>query len=142
MSELQLSKLEMRVMGALWRLGRASVREILEAMPRSDHAYTTIQTILARLEDKGAVRRARKIGNAFVFEPTVSSTVVRRSLLRDILELFGGSGGARPLVAELIDTGALTLDDLRAIEREMRDEARSDTGRGRTRPQPKRRGGR
>ena len=111
---IKLSGFELEVMNALWRLGRASIREVHEALPPARRgAYTTVQTIVSRLEEKGALRRVRKIGNAFVFEPAVTHGAVRRRLVDDFLELVGG---ARPLMAHLVETGEVSLQDLRELE--------------------------
>lgn len=111
----KLSRFELEIMEVLWRIGEASVREIHEAIeePRRP-AYTTVQTIVQRLETKGAVRRSRKVGNALMFEPSATRKSVYRRLLDDMLEIFGGS--AQPLVAQLLESGKLTLEDLRAME--------------------------
>ena len=111
---IALTKFETEVMSILWRLGEASVRELQEAIDRTDRpAYTTVQTIVQRLEQKGAVRRTRKAGNAFFFEPAVTRKSVYRRLVEELLDLVGGS---QPLVAHLVETGKLSLDDLKAIE--------------------------
>ncbi len=111
---IALTKFETEVMSVLWRLGEASVREVQEAIDRADRpAYTTVQTIVQRLEQKGAVRRTRKTGNAFFFEPAVTRKSVYRRLVEELLDLVGGS---QPLVAHLVETGKLSLDDLKAIE--------------------------
>jgi predicted transcriptional regulator len=111
---IALTKFETEVMSVLWRLGEASVRELQEAIDRADRpAYTTVQTIVQRLEQKGAVRRTRKTGNAFFFEPAVTRKSVYRRLVEELLDLVGGS---QPLVAHLVETGKLSLDDLKAIE--------------------------
>lgn len=113
--EANLSKFELEIMEILWNLGEASVREVQEAIQeRKRPAYTTVQTIFARLEEKKAVRRTRKIGNAFLFEPLISRRSVYRRIIDQFLDLFGGS--AEPVVARLVETGKLTLEDLRAIE--------------------------
>jgi len=116
---IQLTKFELEIISALWELGRASsVREIQEKLPEKKRpAYTTVQTIVYRLEEKGAVRRVKKIGNALIFEPVVSRKSVYRKLIDDLLGLFGGS--ARPLMAHLIETGQLTLEDVRAMEDDL-----------------------
>lgn len=116
--QIQLTKFELEIIGALWELRSASVREIQELLPEKKRpAYTTVQTIIYRLEEKGAVRRVKKIGNAHIFEPVVSRKSVYRKLIDDVLGLFGGS--ARPLMAHLIETGQLTLDDVRAMEDDL-----------------------
>jgi predicted transcriptional regulator len=102
-------------MDALWELGSASVREIQEALPEKKRpAYTTVQTIIRRLEEKGAVRQVKKIGNAHIFEPTVTRQAAHRRLINELLDLFGGS--ARPLMAHLAEAGKLSLDDVRELE--------------------------
>src|SRR5436190_23918676 len=105
-------------MTALWELGTASVREIQEKLPAQKRpAYTTVQTIIYRLEEKGAVRRLKKIGNAHIFEPLVTRKAAHSRLIHELLELFGGS--ARPLMAHLMEAGKLTLEDIRALETEL-----------------------
>jgi predicted transcriptional regulator len=114
-----LTKLELQVMDALWAAGAASVRELQETFPEDGRpAYTTIQTIVARLEAKRAVRRVKKIGNAFIFEPAVTRTAAHRRVIDDLLALFGGR--TQPLMAHLIETGRLTLDDVKTAEQALR----------------------
>ena len=113
---IQLTRLELEIMDFLWPLQEASVREVQQAIPEDRRpAYTTVQTILQRLEQKGAVRRSRKIGNALMFEPLITQVSVYRRLIDDFLDLFGGS--AQPVVAHLLDSGKLTLEDLKALEK-------------------------
>jgi len=112
---IALTKFETEVMSVLWRLGEASVREVQDAIDRADRpAYTTVQTIVQRLEQKGAVRRTRKAGNALYFEPSITRKSVYRRLVDELLDLIGGS---QPLVAHLVETGKLSLDDLKAVEK-------------------------
>lgn len=114
-NNLQLTKFEFEIMEALWELESASVREIQEHLPEKKRpAYTTVQTIVNRLEEKGAVHRVKKIGNAFIFEPTVTRKAAHRRLFDDFLELLGGN--ARPLMSHLVETGKLTLEDVRDLE--------------------------
>ena len=102
-------------MEQLWRLGAASVREIQESLPEPRRpAYTTVQTMMYRLEDKKAVKRVKKIGNAHIFEPVVTRKAVYRRLIDDLLDLFGGS--AAPVMAHLAESGKLSLEDIRAAE--------------------------
>jgi predicted transcriptional regulator len=102
-------------MEALWKLGRASVREVQENLPEHKRAaYTTIQTIIHRLELKGAVRQVRKIGNAHIYEPSITRESAHRRLINDLLEIFGGS--AQPLMAHLAESGRLSLKDLKEVE--------------------------
>lgn len=112
---IALTKFETEVMSVLWRLGEATVREVQDAIDRDERpAYTTVQTIVQRLESKGAVRRTRKAGNALFFEPCITRKSVYRRLVDELLDLIGGS---QPLVAHLVETGKLSLDDLKAIEK-------------------------
>ena len=112
---VKLTKFELEIMHVLWDLRSASVREIQEQLPEKKRpAYTTVQTIVRRLEEKSAVRRIKKIGNAFIFEPVVSRNATHNRLITELLELFGGS--ARPLMAHLAEAGKLTLEDLREME--------------------------
>ena len=114
-----LSRFELEIMEVLWRLGEASVREVQEAIhERKRPAYTTVQTIFTRLEQKKAVRRTRKIGNAFLYEPAITQTSVYRRIVDDVLALFGGS--AQPLLTQLLESGKLTLEDLKALEERSR----------------------
>ena len=106
--------MELRILEALWECGKASIREILEKFPDPKPAYTTIQTVVNRLEAKGAVRRVRKISNAHIFEPVVARDLARKRLLDDILGLFGGK--AQPMMAQLAEAGKITLDDVKQIE--------------------------
>jgi predicted transcriptional regulator len=120
---MKLTRFELEVMESLWKLGRASVREIQESLPeRKQAAYTTIQTIIHRLELKGAVRQVRKIGNAYIYEPAVSRDAAHRRLIDDLLQVWGGS--AQPLVAHLAESGKLTLEDLKEIENLIEKESR------------------
>jgi predicted transcriptional regulator len=121
----RLTKLELKIMEALWTRGASSVREIQEAFPEKDRpAYTTVQTVVYRLEAKKAVRRTKKIGNAHIFEPVVSRTAAHRRLIDELLNLFGGS--SQPVVAHLVETGKLTLEDVEHAERMLRDLRKKD----------------
>ncbi len=123
MAQPKLSKLEMRIMDALWSRGACSIREIQEAFPeRSRPAYTTIQTTVYRLEAKKAVRRVRKISNAHIFEASVSRHAAQNRLIDDLLALFGGR--TEPLVCHLVETGRLTLEDVREAERIIKESTR------------------
>jgi predicted transcriptional regulator len=115
-NNIKLSPLELKAMEALWKLGRASIREILEQLPvRKTLAYTTVQTLVVRLEAKGALRKQRKIGNAYVFVPVITRRQAYRRLVSDFLELFSGS--PQPVMSHLAETGKLTLEDLRELEK-------------------------
>jgi predicted transcriptional regulator len=119
MASPRLTKLEMQIMEALWKNGASSVREIQEAFPEKDRpAYTTVQTMVYRLEGKHAVRRTKKIGNAHIFEAAVSRTAAHRRLIDELLSFFGGR--SQPLMAHLIEAGKLTLDDVREAEQTLR----------------------
>jgi BlaI family transcriptional regulator, penicillinase repressor len=118
MALARLSKLELQVMEALWTRGQSSIREIQESFPEKKRpAYTTIQTIVYRLEGKKAVRRAKKVGNFHIFEAMVSREHAQRKLIDDFLALFGGR--AQPLVAHLIESGRLTLADVKEAEKTL-----------------------
>ena len=115
MSSKRFSKAETRVLEQYWKLGTSSVREILDSLPEDERvAYTTVQTLVYRLEQKGALRRVKKIGNAQLFEPAVDRSEFRRGLVQDLLALFGGS--PRLLVSNLLETGTITLKDLKALQ--------------------------
>ena len=119
MAQLRLSRLELQIMETMWSRGRLAIREILEHMPKGkSRAYSTVQTMVYRLEAKGAVRRARKISNAQLFEAAVSRQSVQRRLADEFLAIFGG---ARPVMAHLIETGQLTMDDIQDAERLLRE---------------------
>jgi BlaI family penicillinase repressor len=125
MSNPKLSKLELQIMEALWTRGNASIREIQETFPeKSRPAYTTIQTTVYRLEGKKAVRRVKKVGNFHVFEAAVSRTAAQRKLVDDLLALFGGS--TQPVMAHLIESGKLTLEEVKEAERILRNLAAKD----------------
>jgi BlaI family penicillinase repressor len=112
---MRLSKAEARILEQYWTLGTVSVREILESLPEEERvAYTTVQTLVYRLEHKGALRRVRKIGNAQLFEPAIDQREFRSGLVRDLLDLFGGS--PRLLVSNLLETGTITLKDLKTLQ--------------------------
>lgn len=121
----KLTKIELTVMDAMWRLGPASVREIQEALPAKNRpAYTTVQTMVYRLETKGAVRRVKKIGNAHVFEASITRESAQRRLVDELLSFFGGK--IQPVMAHLVESGRLSLDDVQEAERTLRKLARKD----------------
>jgi BlaI family penicillinase repressor len=124
---IKLTKFEIEIMEVLWDLGNASVREILDALPdRKRPAYTTVQTIVKRLEDKGAVRRSRRISNAYIFEPVLTRKAARSKLITEFLELFGGS--ARPLMAHLAESGKVSLEDIKEMELILAEKQSPDPG--------------
>jgi len=106
-------------MRALWDRGAISIREIQEAFPERERpAYTTVQTTVYRLETKNAVRRVRKISNAHIFEAVVSRNAAQGRLIDELLSVFGGR--AQPVMAHMIETGKLTLEDVRQAEKTLR----------------------
>lgn len=125
MARHQFTKLETQIMDALWSHGPSSIREIQEAFPaRGRPAYTTVQTTVYRLEIKGALRRTRKISNAHIFEAVVSRSSAQRRMLDDLLGFFGGR--SQPVMAHLIDAGALTLADIREAEKTLKNLAKKE----------------
>ena len=114
----RLSKIELRIMEALWTRGDSSVREIQEALPEKNRpAYTTVQTMVYRLEGKKAVRRVKKIGNAHIFAAAISRTVAQRRLIDEFLSFFGGR--MQPVMAHLIESGRLSLEDVQEAEKTL-----------------------
>jgi BlaI family penicillinase repressor len=129
MSRMRLSKAEARILEQYWKLGTCSVREILEGLPEEERvAYTTVQTLVYRLEQKGALRRVKKIGNAQLFEPAIDQREFKSGLVRDLLDLFGGSPAL--LVSNLLETGTLTLKDLKALQEAQPAAANRRRGKG------------
>lgn len=125
MAEPKLAKLELKVMETLWSRGHASIREIQETFTEDDRpAYTTIQTTVYRLEAKKAVRRVKKVGNFHIFEAAVSRNAAQRRLIDDLLGLFGGR--TQPVMAHLIESGKLTLADVKEAEKMLRKLQRKD----------------
>lgn len=121
----KLTKLELQIMETLWTRSSASIREIQEEFPEKDRpAYTTIQTTVYRLEAKKAVRRVKKVGNFHIFEAAVSRDAAQRKLIDELLALFGGR--TQPVMAHLIETGRLTLDDVREAEKTLRQLEKKD----------------
>lgn len=115
MDDCRVTKFELQILEKLWGLGRASVREVHESLPEEDRpAYTTVQTMIYRLEEKGAVKRLKKVGNANVFEAILTRRAAHRRLISDLLDVLGGSSA--PVIAHLIEAGKLTLSDIRAME--------------------------
>jgi BlaI family penicillinase repressor len=115
MKRPKLAKLERRILEVLWPKGRASMREIQQAFPEPRPAYTTITNTVYRMEAKKLVQRVRKIGNTDIFEPLIAKNAARDSLLDEILSFFGGQ--PQPMMAQLIESGKLTLDDIREMEK-------------------------
>lgn len=125
MPSTKLSKLELNIMEALWTHGACSIREIHDAFPkRGRPAYTTVQTMVYRLEAKQMLRRAKKISNAHIFEAMITREAAQRRLVDDLLGFFGGQ--AQPVMAHLIESGKLTMDDIKAAEKTLRELTRKD----------------
>jgi BlaI family penicillinase repressor len=125
MAQPKLTKLELRIMEALWSNGAISIREIQQAFPeRARPAYTTIQTTVYRLEDKKALRRVKKISNAHIFEAAISRQAAQRKLIDELLALFGGQ--TQPVMAHLVESGKLTMDDVREAEKALRKLSRKE----------------
>jgi predicted transcriptional regulator len=121
----KLTKLELQIMETLWTQGACSVREVHQAFPeRGRPAFTTVQTTIYRLENKKALRRTKRISNANIFEAVVSRDAAQGRLIDDLLSLFGGR--TKPVMARLIESGKLTLDDIKEAEQALRKLARKD----------------
>ncbi|HEX4770998.1 MAG TPA: BlaI/MecI/CopY family transcriptional regulator [Bryobacteraceae bacterium] len=119
MTQTKLTKLEFQIMEVLWTRGESSIREIQESFPgKRRPAYTTIQTTVYRLETKGAVQRTKKVGNFHLFAAAVSRSAAQRRLIDDLLALFGGR--SQPVMAHLIESGKLTLEDVKEAEKTLR----------------------
>jgi len=115
----KLTKLELRIMEALWNQGASSIREIQEAFPeRNRPAYTTVQTTVYRMENKKLLRRVKKISNAHIFEAIVSRQAAQGRLIDELLSLFGGR--TQPVMAHLIESGKLTLGEVKEAEKALR----------------------
>ena len=121
----KLGKLELQIMETLWNCGASSVREIHEAFPEKGRpAFTTVQTTIYRLEAKKALRRVKRISNANIFEAVISREAAQRRLVDELLNLFGGR--TKPVMARLVESGKLTLDDIKEAEQALRKLARKD----------------
>ena len=121
----KLTNLEFQIMEVLWTKGECSIRDIIDALPgKRRPAYTTIQTTVYRIEGKNIVRRVKKVGNFHVFAPAISREAAQRRLIDDILALLGGRG--QPVMARLIETGKLSLDDVKEAERILRNQPKEE----------------
>ena len=119
MAAPKLSKLEFQIMEVLWTRGESSIREILDSLPAQKRpAYNTIQTMVYRMEPKGVVRRIKKVGNFHIFAASISRDAAQRRLIDELLALFGGR--SQPVMAHLIETGKLSLDDVKEAEKALR----------------------
>jgi BlaI family transcriptional regulator, penicillinase repressor len=117
--DTKLSKLEFQIMEVLWSKGEASIREVHETFAeKCKPAYTTIQTTIYRMEIKGVVQRVKKVGNFHIFAATISRDSAQRRLIDELLSLFGGK--TQPVMAHLIDSGKLTLDDVKEAEKALK----------------------
>jgi BlaI family transcriptional regulator, penicillinase repressor len=126
MANPKLSKLEIQIMETLWSRGGCSIREIQEAFPEKGRpAYTTVQTMVYRLEIKKAVRRAKKVSNAHIFEAVVTRRLAHKRLIDELLSFFGGR--SQPVMAHLIETGQLTLEDIKEAESTLRQHAKRES---------------
>ena len=118
MARPDLTRLELQILEVFWDRGNASIREVQQAFPEPRPAYTTIQTTVYRMETRGVLRRTRKISNAHIFEPAIERDFARHRLLDEILSLFGGK--AQPMMAQLAESGRLTMDDVRELEKTIK----------------------
>jgi predicted transcriptional regulator len=119
MAQPKLSKLELQIMEALWTLGPSCIRDVQQFFPAERRpAYTTVQNTMYRMEGKEAVRRVRKISNAHIFEAVVSREAAQSKLIDDLLGLFGGR--TQPVMAHLVESGKLTLDDVEEARKALR----------------------
>jgi predicted transcriptional regulator len=119
----KLSPLELRIMETLWTRGACSVRELQEAFSEKDRpAFTTVQTMVTRLEAKNALRLVKRVGKANIFEAVVTRKRAHGRLIDDLLSIFGG----KPVMAHMVKTGHLTLEDVREAEQELLKLSRKD----------------
>src|SRR5580658_9631644 len=121
----KLTRLELKIMETLWSRGPSSIRELLEAFPKDERlAYTTVQTVVYRLEAKKAIRRMSKFGNADVFDAVVSRDSAQHRMIDDLVALFGGR--RVPIVTHLIESGKLTPEELREARAALRKAAKQE----------------
>ena len=126
MSTLKLTQLELHIMEAFWNKGASSIREIQENFPENQRpVYTTVQTIVYRLEAKKAVRRVKKISNAHIFEANISRSEAQGSLIDGFLGLFGGA--TQPIMSHLAKTGKISMEDLREVRKILSKQTREDS---------------
>ena len=114
----KLTRLELRIMETLWSRGPSTIRELLEAFPAEQLAYTTVQTVVYRLEEKRAVRRTSKVSNAHVFEAIVSRSSAQHRMIDDLVALFGGK--RLPIMTHLIESGRLTPQEVSEAQKALR----------------------
>jgi BlaI family penicillinase repressor len=126
MMSRKMSKLELQIMEVIWTKGSASIREVQESFPEPGRpAYSTIQTMIYRLEVKRALRRTKKVGNFHIFEAIISRDLAQRKLIDEFLAIFGGQ--SKPVMAHLIESGKLTLEDVKEAEKALRRIAKEKT---------------
>jgi len=125
MTEPRLSRLEFQIIETLWSRGESSIRDILESFPaKKKPAYTTVQTTVYRMEAKQAVRRVKRVGNFHIFAATISRDAAQRTLIDDLLALFGGR--SQPVMAHLIESGRLSLEDVKDAEKALKNLSRKE----------------
>jgi len=126
MASPKLSKLEFQIMETLWSKGDSSIRVILDSFPAKKRpAYTTVQTTVYRMEAKEVVRRVKRVGNFHIFAAAISRDVAQRRLIDDLLSIFGGR--SQPVMAHLIESGKLSLEDVRAAEKTLKSLSRQNS---------------
>jgi BlaI family penicillinase repressor len=119
LAQPKLSKLEFQIMETLWTKGESSIRDLQESFPEKRRpAYTTVQTTVYRMEAKEIVRRVRKVGNFHIFAASITRDAAQRRLIDDLLDLFGGR--SQPVMAHLIESGKLSLEDVKDAEKALR----------------------
>jgi len=120
MATPRLTKLELEILEILWARGPFSVRQIQETIVKDERpGYTTLQTAVVRLEEKGAIKIRKKIGNAHIYETVISRNTARQGIVKDLLAMFGG--GIQPFMTYLIESGELTLEDVQRAEKKVRE---------------------
>ena len=123
MPDTKLSRLEFQIMEALWAKGESSIRELQEFFPEKHRpAYSTVQTSIYRMEAKGVVKRVKKVANFHIFASAITRDSAQRRLIDDLLSLFGGR--SQPVMAHLIETGKLSLEDVKNAEKTLRSMAK------------------
>jgi predicted transcriptional regulator len=128
MRQPKLSRLELRVMETLWGNGPSSIRDLVDAFPERERlAYTTVQTVVYRLEAKKAIRRTSKVSNAHIFEAVISRTSAQHRMIDDLVALFGGK--RLPIVTHLIESGQLTPEEVREARKALEQTSRQSRSR-------------
>jgi BlaI family transcriptional regulator, penicillinase repressor len=129
MAQPKFTPIELQILEAFWNQGRLSIRELVEAFPEKEQpAYTTVQTVVYRLEEKCAIRRVRKIGNAHIFEAVVTREAAKGRLLDEFLKIFGGN--PRFVMAHMAEAGKLTIDDIREAKKLVQELSREESKKG------------